>query len=359
MRTLLVFLLAACFSSVVSADAKSDKKAFMQAYKAYQAADQSGDRTGALKYAKEAFELGKLVYGEQSKNTAALELNYGRLLSGEDSKKVLASALQKYEQLYGKNALELIDPLMDLGARNAGFGHLRGAIQYYKRALKIVEEQDDPNGWLAGSVNLEIGRVAISESSSTQALRYLLRAEEILSNLDTNDAKIDLAKAKFWQGKYWAGMLKFKKATPYLLESLETFNHFSPQSQLTLANHASLIRMYEKQGLRDEATKHCQAIGAVKPVAPNQDYLPVYRVAPGYPRRANQQGIEGYAILTLTVDSEGFVKNPRVVHTEGSDLFGEAALRAIQRFRYVPRYSDGVPVDTTDVRYKFSFALAD
>lgn len=330
---------------------------FKQAYAAYNEAAQSGDTSSARDHAADAYALGLQIFGESHKNTAALALIYGRLLKGDAAEKMLRHALKLHENIYEDDALELIDPLMDLARTQADFGRLGTARKYYSRALNIAEQQDPANDFIVARLNLEIGQVALSEASSREAIQYLNKAEKAFSGLD--DTEIELAQARFWIGKYRLATGKLKTATEKLEASLATFERLAPDSGMTMTNHAFLIRAYEKRGQRDEATKHCLAIGAAKPHDPTQDYKPVFQVRPKYPQSAQINGQEGYVIVSVTVDADGFVQAPTPIEREGSKTFEKAALEAVEQFRYVPRFKDGQPVTTQDVKYRFVFNIAD
>ncbi len=346
---------AALLIATNSMHANDTKQAdeFRQAYAAYKEASQSGDKAGERDNAADAYRLGLEIFGERHKNSASLALIYGRLLTGDAAEKVLRHALKLHENVYGKEALNLIDPLMDLARTQADFRRLGAARRYYNRALKIAKKQDLENDYFLGRLNLEIGQVALSSSNSSEAIRFLDKAEKIFAGLE--GAEIELAQTRFWIGKYRLAIGKNKSATEKLEASLATFEKLIPDSSMTMTNHAFLIRAYEKRGQRDEATKHCLAIGATKPHDPKQNFMPVYSVKPTYPEIPRRIGQEGYVIVSLTVDANGFVKDPAAIEREGSKLFEKSALEALEQFRYVPRFENGQPVATHNVKYKFSF----
>lgn len=87
------------------------------------------------------------------------------------------------------------------------------------------------------------------------------------------------------------------------------------------------------------------------------DYLPIVKVAPTYPRRAQSRGIEGYVILEFTVDKSGKVTNPRVVEAEPPGIFDHAALEAVKKFKYKPRIVNGEPIEVPGVMHKITFQL--
>lgn len=86
------------------------------------------------------------------------------------------------------------------------------------------------------------------------------------------------------------------------------------------------------------------------------DYLPIVRVAPVYPARALQRGLEGYVDLVFTVTTAGTVRDP-VVEFSTSSLFDRAAIRAVLKFKYKPRVVDGQPVDVPNVKTRIRFQL--
>lgn len=88
------------------------------------------------------------------------------------------------------------------------------------------------------------------------------------------------------------------------------------------------------------------------------DYLPIVRVAPVYPSRAQSRGLEGFVDMSFTVTATGSVKDPIVLQSTSS-LFERAATRAVLKFKYKPRVVDGIPVEVTGVKTRITFKLED
>lgn len=88
------------------------------------------------------------------------------------------------------------------------------------------------------------------------------------------------------------------------------------------------------------------------------EYLPIVKVAPQYPRRALQRGLEGYVLLEFTVTSQGSVKDPKVLESSPPGIFDRAAIRAALKFKYKPRVIDGNPTKVEGVRNRIKFTLA-
>ena len=89
------------------------------------------------------------------------------------------------------------------------------------------------------------------------------------------------------------------------------------------------------------------------------DYLPIVKVAPVYPRRALERGIEGYVIVEFTVTKTGAVKDPVVVEYHPSTIFNKAAIAAALKFKYKPRIVNGEPIEVRGVLNKITFVLED
>jgi len=346
---------ALLLSLPAAAETLADKTAFNEAFRTYKSAMTNGEPEEALEGARKAYEIGKILFGPEHKNTAVLALNYGRLLKDDEAEAMLNEALTLHRKIYGAGAFELIDPLMDIAAEHTKFGRLGRAKRYYGEALDIAKTHRGEQDRIVGILNMEIGQVALADAQSQEAIRYLTRAEDIFSEIEGEDAEIRLAQTRFWIGKYRLAAHSEKAATEALLAALSTFERVAPNAPITLTNHAFLIEAYERRGMRDEATKHCRAIGAAKPVDPNQDFKPIFRRPPEFPLGAG----EGVVVVSLTVDEDGYARNPLVVEQDGSDRLARAALEATESFRYVPRFENGAPTKTTDVKYRFVFNYAD
>ncbi|MDD2760672.1 MAG: energy transducer TonB [Methylomonas sp.] len=69
------------------------------------------------------------------------------------------------------------------------------------------------------------------------------------------------------------------------------------------------------------------------------------RVLPDYPPRARAQGIQGWVKLEITVTPAGRVSAAKVIDASPKGLFDEAAMEAIQHWRFQPAYRDGQAIE--------------
>ncbi len=80
------------------------------------------------------------------------------------------------------------------------------------------------------------------------------------------------------------------------------------------------------------------------------------RVAPVYPRQAQRRGIEGRVTIQFVIRTDGSVANPVVVQAEPSDVFNDAALEAIEQWKFKQKIVNGVAVEQRTVQ-TLSFKL--
>ena len=89
---------------------------FKQAYKAYNEAFESGNTEQAAKSAKQAYDLGKVIYGETSIDTANLGFNLAISLANnyefDQADPYFADTLDLYKIHFGEDSVQLVDPLL-------------------------------------------------------------------------------------------------------------------------------------------------------------------------------------------------------------------------------------------------------
>ena len=88
------------------------------------------------------------------------------------------------------------------------------------------------------------------------------------------------------------------------------------------------------------------------------DYLPIVKVRPMYPRRAQSRGLEGYCDLEFTVTPLGTTADVRVIECTSS-LFERASVQALLKFKYKPRVVDGTAIAVLGLRHRITFQIED
>ena len=102
----------------------------------------------------------------------------------------------------------------------------------------------------------------------------------------------------------------------------------------------------------DTARRAQQAAAA----ADVRQYLPISKVAPDYPQRALDKGIQGDCTVEYSVTPQGKVDNPKVVGN-CHPAFIRPSLVAAATFRYQPRMVDGQAVTVPGVRNTFHYKI--
>lgn len=88
------------------------------------------------------------------------------------------------------------------------------------------------------------------------------------------------------------------------------------------------------------------------------DYLPIVKVAPMYPRRAQSRGLEGYCDLQFTVTPLGTTADVAVIECTSS-LFERASVQALLKFKYKPRVVNGTAIAVPGLRHRITFQIED
>ncbi|GJM14499.1 MAG: protein TonB [Pseudohongiella sp.] len=95
--------------------------------------------------------------------------------------------------------------------------------------------------------------------------------------------------------------------------------------------------------------------------ATDGEMLPLVAIAPQYPQRALQRGIEGWCQVSFTVDGNGNVIEDTIVTVDADppNIFNRSSERAARRFKFQPRVVDGVGVPVEGVQYVFRYNMAE
>ena len=97
--------------------------------------------------------------------------------------------------------------------------------------------------------------------------------------------------------------------------------------------------------------------------------MPLFAVQPQYPRRAQERGTEGFAIISFTITEQGSAENAIVIEGKCGDInnpevvlrdctiFNNSSLRAAAKLKYKPKIVDGNPVKVDGVAYRFRYEM--
>ncbi|MDA0949119.1 MAG: TonB family protein [Proteobacteria bacterium] len=101
------------------------------------------------------------------------------------------------------------------------------------------------------------------------------------------------------------------------------------------------------------------------------EYIPLFKVQPIYPRRAQERGTEGFAIVSFTITDSGSVEDVQALEGFCGDpegppeemrpctLFNSASSRAALKLKYKPKIVDGKATPVEGVLHRFTFIMED
>jgi periplasmic protein TonB len=89
----------------------------------------------------------------------------------------------------------------------------------------------------------------------------------------------------------------------------------------------------------------------------DQQAIPLSRVQPQYPVKALRRNIEGYVVLSFTIDANGRPKDINVVDAKPKHIFEREARRALRRWKYQPKHVAGQGVDQPGQHITIQFTL--
>ncbi|MDC8830004.1 TonB family protein [Alteromonas gilva] len=358
--TVIVALVALLSVNYVNADTDSTAvESFSDAYRAYQSAMEQQQAEDAVHYAKQALALASKETLSDADNYYALHYNLGNALRAADN---LTAAIDQFETLqnwseaqFGEYALETFALRTEVVAiKNTGkYAHssaskLRDQLRSYKSLLNDLDDAKEENPAEAAAIYYSVLSLVSKSSKSPVRLSKLTKLLE---------EGIELAEAQ-WPDNDYRGLhlqvllAKVHYASDDLDDAVALFSNVAERVDSALSYthpwvlnaHASLVKAYSRMGEDELATQHCQLIGKMVPWDNEQDPTPIYRVNPDFPVAAARMGSEGYVRFEFDIDEQGFVVNPQVLANSGSSQFIEESLKAIEQWRYAPKFENGEPV---------------
>lgn len=84
---------------------------------------------------------------------------------------------------------------------------------------------------------------------------------------------------------------------------------------------------------------------------------PIVRISPQYPVAAARDGIEGWVVLSFSINETGGVEDVEVLDAEPKRIFNREATRALRKWKYRPKIVDGKPVKQSNITVQLDFKL--
>ncbi|MPW36168.1 energy transducer TonB [Vibrio sp. B1Z05] len=92
-------------------------------------------------------------------------------------------------------------------------------------------------------------------------------------------------------------------------------------------------------------------------IGQNQQVMPLQRIEPRYPARALSRKIEGYVVMSFTINDRGRPTDIKIVDSKPKRIFDREAMRALQRWKYQPLVVNGKAIAQKGQTLKLEFRL--
>ena len=95
----------------------------------------------------------------------------------------------------------------------------------------------------------------------------------------------------------------------------------------------------------------------------------INNVVPGYPRRAQERGTEGFVIIEYNISVDGDTLDPKIIRSECGDrrspftiyktcgVFNKKSLQQVKNLRYEPARFEGKKISSNNVKHSFTFMM--
>lgn len=366
MKTSLTLGLCALFSLPLHA------ATFAETYKQFKDAEKVQNYTEATVLAEQALELGKEKFGENSQNVTNLMYSLANMYAAtrkhSDAYKLMRSVIDRMGQEYGEQSTALLPAYIDqlnhisrssLSPYGIEKQRFRG---YTNRAIELTEKaiSEDPEAEALYLYQLSIplmgGNVYLMEPYKARS--YIKRAEQALTtkygdrDVRTLTARFHVANLDISKKRYQDAAQKLESIVSIVDDALEVSHPYE------LAAHAKLVQLYEKMDQSDKATEHCMAIGRMTPWQDDIEPTPLYRMSPDYPSEYVRQGKEGWVRFEFDISPQGFVKDLALIESKGGKKFVREAKKALENWRYAPKFEEGKAVTAKARRVQLDFKMS-
>ena len=274
----------------------------------------------------------------------------------EDALQSLAYGMRIAERRFGAQDQRTIDRLEQLGRWYTRVGAYEASRQALRSAVRLVEKRSGPN-----AIELVGPLTGIAESFRRQLLDPEAMRE---SAEDDRNSVFHDANSSGMPGRT-PGLLA-SEGERSLERAIEIVERQPKPSPVQVADvHTQMGDWYQTRLQHDRALPQYKLAWVAAEQAPILDGKSLRELLFGkpillhytrptewdrYARRPADEVVAHTVEIDLTVSTEGRVRGRKLVSNEGDAHMAEEALEAADTARYRPRFVDGNPVETPDVR---------
>lgn len=332
------------------------REAALQAWRAAEAVDHDAETTAILadNYAQLASAFGEHEAARDAYRSAAELLEGTDMPAGVVAETWVLAARSALAAGDNRDAMRCADTAGDL-AENAEAMDARARAELIFSSRSVQAHAQWRNGQI-GLAALRAGEAMeaadgfdLTDNSSYGLMAFILGADSSMAG-DQEEAAFRLTEAYYYLAeqrsalRYWAD---------YVRGQLDEEGRRAVLQRINMANFPDLAPAQDEED--------ADPLPSLEEAAANEDRdaQPQRRRPPTYPPDAARVGADGVAVVRFDVDETGRTLNAEVVISLPYREFGEAALEAVERWRYEPAMSDGQPRMREGVITQFDFMMAD
>ncbi|WP_241796591.1 energy transducer TonB [Vibrio rumoiensis] len=100
------------------------------------------------------------------------------------------------------------------------------------------------------------------------------------------------------------------------------------------------------------------AEGLTQGIGQQQQAMPLYRAQPNYPARLLKRRVEGFVVMSFTINEQGKPEDIEVVQAEPTKAFARSAIQALRGWKYQPKIEGGKAVKQGGQQVKIEFKIS-
>lgn len=129
------------------------------------------------------------------------------------------------------------------------------------------------------------------------------------------------------------------------------------QLSLALSKPIKSLSQMDSPDLNSLLKSNGPAVGGLGGSAFGSGVTPLIRIEAQYPRRAAQQGLQGWVILQFDITALGTVSNIQILDFKPTNIFNKNSIKALRKWKYRPKTEDGKAVKQKNLKVKLEFKL--
>lgn len=336
---------------------KGEAEVFNHQLRRLTTAIENDDRADAILASEAALVLGEM--GENPEILAEISLNLARMYAlGNEYTKAEDSydaAIQLLRAANGEGDERTFDPLMEYIKYLVSRTRPNKARRLFEELISLTG-LDDGEETVKGArllllesdlLSLEVGMKVPGQLRWTRVMKMRKSLKQARKTFIEKGDYSGAADTYFFWGRIEDEARRGGAAAGHLKKAIEHYERAGAQpNDLRLIRcHSYLAQIYYRLDEIAKAGPHIEFVTTNQTVTDESGLVPLYRLPPRYPFLANAFKRRGWVLVEFNIGKDGSITSQAVLDADPPDVFNDAALEAVQQWRYVPVRKDGVPVD--------------